>query len=92
MTEIRLTIELPAELADVAQRAGLLSSQSLADLLRAELERRRIDHLFDVADHLAAQEIPAMTAAEIEADIEAARAVRRTHKAQNATLSAKPLI
>jgi len=74
MTEIRLTIELPADLADEAQRAGLLSSQSLADLLRAELERRRIDHLFDAADQPAAQEIPAMTAAEIEAEIEAARA------------------
>ena len=77
MTSINLTIELPDILARDAQQAGLLTSQSIADLLSAELRRKQVDRLFAAADELANQDVPVMSAAEIEAEIEAARAERR---------------
>ncbi len=77
MTSINLTIELPDTLAKDAQKAGLLSSRSIADLLSAELKRQRIDQLFEIADQLANQDVPVMNAAEIETEIEAARAEQR---------------
>lgn len=78
MTSINLTIELPDTLARDAQQAGLLTSQSIADLLSAELRRKQIDRLFAIADQLANQSAPAMRAAEIEA----ARAERRRRHAR----------
>lgn len=82
MTSINLTIELPDVLARDAQRAGLLTSQSIADLLSAELRRKQVDRLFAVADDLANQGAPVLSAAEIEAEIEAARAERRQRSAR----------
>lgn len=82
MTSINLTIELPDALARDAQRAGLLTPQSIADLLSAELRRKQVDRLFDIADELAGQDVPVMSAAEIEAEIEAARAERRQRSAR----------
>lgn len=79
MTLINLTIELPDALVRDAQRAGLLTSRSIAEMLSAELKRQRIDQLFVIADQLATQDIPAMSPAEIEAEIEAARSERRRH-------------
>lgn len=83
MTSINLTIELPDTLARDAQRAGLLTPQSIADLLSAELRRKQIDRLFAIADQLANQDAPVMSAAEIEAEIEAARAERRQRHARS---------
>lgn len=82
MNSIRLTIELPDALARDTQKPGLLSSRSIADLLSAELKRRRIDRFFEIADQLANQGEPIMSAAEIEAEIEAARAERRQRNAR----------
>lgn len=82
MTAISLTIELPDALARDAQQAGLLSSRSIADLLSAELKRQRIDQFFEIADQLADQDAPILSAAEIEAEIEAARAERRQRNAR----------
>lgn len=56
--------------------AGLLTSQSIAELLSAELRRKPIDRLFAIADQLANQSAPAMSAAEVEAEIETAQAER----------------
>lgn len=82
MNSISLTIELPDTLARDAQQAGLLSSRSIAELLSAELKRQRIDQFFEAADQLAAQDAPILSAAEIEAEIEAARAERRRRNAR----------
>jgi len=45
--------------------------------LRAELKRNRVDQLFAAADRLAAQNPPALTKAEVEAEIQDARSQRR---------------
>ncbi len=76
MNSIRLTIELPDALARDTQKPGLLSSRSIADLPSAALKRQRIDQFFEAADQLANQDIPAMSAAEIETP----RAERRNRK------------
>lgn len=77
MTLINLTIELPDTLARDAQQAGLLTSQSIAELLSAELRRKQIDRLFAIADQLANQDARVMSAAEVETEIEAARAEQK---------------
>jgi hypothetical protein len=46
-------------------------------MIREEIRRRRVERLFAAADRLAAQENPPLTEAEVEAEIQAARAKRR---------------
>jgi hypothetical protein len=82
MTAFDLTIELPDRLAEEAQRAGLLTARSIADLLAAELRRRQVNQFFAVADQLANQRAPRLTDVEIEAEIAAARAERRQRNAR----------
>ena len=77
MLEIRLT--LPDNLAREAQAAGLLTPETLERLLREEVRRRRVDELFEAANRLAALNTPPLTDAEIEAEIQAARAERRAN-------------
>jgi len=76
MLEVRLT--LPDNLAREAQAEGLLTPETLERLLREEVRRRRVDELFEAADRLAALNVPPLTDAEIEAEIQAARAERRS--------------
>jgi hypothetical protein len=79
MTEVTLT--LPDDLAQQARKAGLLRPEALAALLRDAMRERRIERLFATMDKLAELK-PPLTEAEIAAEIEAARAERRTRKAQ----------
>lgn len=74
MSEITLT--LPEKLAEEAESAGLLKSEFIASLLRAEIRRRRVNRLFATADRLAGLDEP-LSEAEIAAEIQAARAARR---------------
>jgi len=77
MTQLELTLALPDALAREAEAAGLLTPDAIARLLEAELRRRRIDGLFNAADRLAALDEPPLTDAELNAEIQAARARRR---------------
>jgi hypothetical protein len=74
MSEIVIT--LPDELVERASQAGLLTDAALAELLRAELERRRqeaIERFFDDLDAIQAVE-PRITPEEIDAEVRAYRA------------------
>jgi len=73
MSSIALTIELSPELLDEARRAGLLTSQALAELLAAEIKRRQVGRLFAIADGLAGLDMPPLTDAETAAEIQSAR-------------------
>lgn len=73
--EIKLT--LPGSVAREAEADGLLRPENLEALLREELRRRRVDHLFSAADRLAALSEPPLTDSEVEAEIRAARERRR---------------
>ena len=80
--QLELTITLPASLAREAEAQGLLTSSMLEALLREEVRRRRVGHLFDAAEQLAALPLAPLTEAEVEAEIHAARAARRTSRAR----------
>jgi hypothetical protein len=73
MTTIQ--IDLPDATAQAAREAGLLTPQALEQLLREAMRKRQVDRLFTAMDKLAALE-PPMTEAEIDAEIDAARAER----------------
>ena len=77
MTTVQIT--LPDQLAQEAQRAGLLQPQALETLLREAMRARRVERLFETMSRLRAQ-TPPLTEEEVQAEIEAARAARRaTH-------------
>lgn len=79
MTSLELTLTLPDELARQAGAAGLLAPEVIVNLIEGEVQRRqRISALFAAADRLATLDMPPLTEAEIEAEIEAARRARRT--------------
>ena len=70
-----ITVSLPDELAQQAQSAGLLRPDAIERLLREAMKKRQVDQLFTTMDKLAALQ-PALTDAEIDAEIAAARADR----------------
>lgn len=78
---LELKVDLSETLAQEAKSKGLLESPAVERMLRAELKRSRVDQLFAAADRLAAQNLPPMTEAEVEAEIQAARAQRRASDA-----------
>ncbi|MBI3914166.1 MAG: hypothetical protein HY327_08290 [Chloroflexi bacterium] len=79
MTSLKLT--LPNRVAREAKEAGLLKSQVIERLLRAEIKRRRVKRLFSAADRLAALDLPPLTEAEVQPEIQA---VRRENVSQRA--------
>ena len=87
MTSLVLTVEFsdPA-VADEARNAGLLAPATLGELIEAELRRRKVDEFFAIADLLAA-DAPRLSqaeiAAEVEAEIHAARAEKRARQMRN---------
>jgi hypothetical protein len=68
-----ITVSLPDELAQQAQSAGLLRPDAIERLLREAMKKRQVEQLFTTMDKLAALQ-PALTEAEIDAEIAAARA------------------
>ena len=70
-----ITVSLPDELAQQAQSAGLLRPDAIERLLREAMKKRQVEQLFTTMDKLAALQ-PALTEAEIDAEIAAARAAR----------------
>ena len=77
MTTVQIT--LPDELAQEAQRAGLLSPEVLAGLLRARLRAQHVGELFSAMERMSAVDEPqAMTPQEVSEEIAAMRAERRS--------------
>ena len=77
MTTVQIT--LPDQLAQDAQRAGLLSPIKLERWLRDELKAQRANSLFEAMDRMAAVDEPAvMSPQEMAEEIANMRAERRT--------------
>jgi hypothetical protein len=76
-TTIELRLTLPDDLAQEAEAGGLLEPGFLAGLLRAEARKYRIGRLFKAADSLAGLPDPAMSTADVEAEIDAVRRENR---------------
>lgn len=72
-----LEINLPDELAQNAQQAGLLTSQALEHLLAEALRNRALQQLDSARATLDASPLPPMSADEIQAEIETYRAEKR---------------
>lgn len=70
-------INLPDQLAQEAQRAGLLTPAALERILREYLKTRKTDELFAAMDRMAAVEEPTMTPEEVSEELHAMRAARR---------------
>lgn len=80
MTTIQ--INLPDQLAQEAQRAGLLSPARLEKWLRDQLQAQHVDELFAAMDRMAAvDEPPVMSPEEVAAEMAAMRAARRAKNA-----------
>ena len=78
---LELKLDLSDSLAQEARSKGLLEPLAVERMLRAELKRNRVDQLFATADRLAAQNLPPLTQAEVETEVQAARSQRRAANA-----------
>ncbi|TFZ04695.1 hypothetical protein [Ramlibacter rhizophilus] len=80
MTTVQIT--LPDQLAQEAQRAGLLSPANLERWLRDQLKTQRVDEFFAAMDRMAEVNDPAvMSPDEVAQEIAAMRAERRARNA-----------
>ncbi|MCX7148742.1 MAG: hypothetical protein NTY05_04930 [Rhodocyclales bacterium] len=79
MTTIQ--IELPDATVQAARDAGLLTTQALERLLNDALRHKGVNELFGKMDELADANFPPMTLEEIQAEVNAVRAERRTRAA-----------
>jgi hypothetical protein len=78
MTTIQIT--LPDQLAQEAEQAGLLSSESLEKWLRQQLQAKRFDQLVAAMDRLSAvDDLPYMSPEEVAEEIKIMRAERRAN-------------
>jgi hypothetical protein len=78
MTTVQIT--LPDQLAQEAQRAGLLSPARLEQWIRDELRARQVDSFFSALDRMSAVDEPTlMSPEEVSEEIARMRADRRTH-------------
>jgi hypothetical protein len=74
---INVQISLPDRLAQEAQRAGLLDSETLAAILRERLAVTQVERLQQARAKLGANPLPAMSAQEIREEIVAYRAEKQ---------------
>jgi hypothetical protein len=80
MTTVQIT--LPDQLAQEAQRAGLLSSARLENWLRDQLKTQRVDDFFVAMDRMSTVDEPAvMSPEEVAREIASMRAERRSKNA-----------
>ena len=84
MTTLELTLNLPDELANKAQAAGLLNSEAIEKLLREQLRKQAGEELRAMLNKAGASSALPMSEDEIQAEVEAYRAERR---AQHGTAS-----
>ena len=82
MTTTTITIELPEELAEEARRHGLLAASAVEAMIRETLRRRAARELLEAAGELAAAELPPLTLAEIQEEVDAVRSQRRRRAAR----------
>jgi cytochrome P450 len=78
-----ISIDLPDRIAREAERAGLLSSDAIAQLIQERLRAQSVDELFEAMERMAeAGGHTPMSPEEVAAEIAAVRA-KRPHSASN---------
>lgn len=83
LVELELNLKLPASLLHEAEDYGLLTPEMLETMLREEVRRCRVTHLFEAADRLAALPIEPLTEDELEAELQVVRAEKRSSRASD---------
>jgi hypothetical protein len=83
MATRQLSMTLSEAVAREAEAIGLLKPEALERLLREEIKRRHQAQLFTAADRLAALDLPPLTEAEVNEEIQAARSERRVGRARS---------
>ncbi len=82
MTTVEVTLNLPADLVARAQKAGMLTPERMITLLEKELERDyRVNRLLKTVNRLHTIK-PAVAVGEIDEEIRAYRASKRTKRAK----------
>ena len=76
-----ITLTLPDDLAEEAEASGLLTLDTLEQISRDEIKRRKTDRLFDIMDRLAVADKGELTEADVAAEIHAYRAEKRADRA-----------
>jgi len=76
-TMTTLQITLPDQLAQEAQRAGLLTPEAIEQMLREAVRQRALGELRQAMDRMHAVTGTPMTEDEIQAEIDAVRTARR---------------
>jgi len=78
-----LQLNLPDDLVQRAQSAGLLTDAAMQKLLEEAIRRDAGQRLLDVGKRLQDAKIPPISDEEINAEIKAVRAMRRTRNPGN---------
>ena len=76
----KLTVTLPDELARKAEAAGILNAEGIERAIRDALKREAGRKLVEVAKSMQAADLPPMSEEEVQAEIDAVRAVRRAKR------------
>lgn len=77
MTTVELKLNLPDEIAQEAERAGLLSEAAVTRLIEEAIQREAGKKLLDAMQRLRAANVPALTEEDIAEEVKAVRAARR---------------
>lgn len=78
MTTLELKLNLPDQLAQEAQRAGLLNEHAIERLIEEAVRREAGKKLLDAMQRLREANVPPLTEEEISAEVKAVRAARGT--------------
>lgn len=77
MTTLEVKLNLPDQIAQEAQRAGLLSGQAIERLIEEAVRREAGKKLLDAMQRLRDANVPPLTEDEIAEEVKAVRAVRK---------------
>ena len=77
MTTLEVKLNLPDQIAQEAQRAGLLSGQAIERLIEEAVRREAGKRLLDAMARLREANVPPLTEEEIAEEVKAVRAARR---------------
>jgi cytochrome P450 len=81
MTTVEVTLNLPDQLAQEAQRAGLLSAEAISRLIEEAVRREAGKRLVDAMARLREASVPPLTEEEIAEEVAAVPAARRAARA-----------
>lgn len=77
MTTVEVTLNLPDQVAQEAQRAGLLTDEAIGRLIEEAVRREAGKRLLDAMARLREANVPPLTEEEIAEEVAAARASRK---------------